>query len=549
MSDFTSNILSGNDYSGADASPVVPANVPMATNPDPGIAPDLGDTGTQNSVPPQMGPSNQPASPQTQAQQINTNVPISWRDVLRGALVGMSGASQVRGRGSFAGGLVGGAGAELADQQQQFVNKQAQQRQAADIKFQSIQAAHMAAETTMLAKQVATFDKDHQQAYFDRETQRAKDITEMTGQQPEYVTTNDSDSEMVALKDATAKNGGVAPYISIQTGPNQFLHFNAPQMVQNGGALNVVNDMQKRLGQPVFQTTPGKPGSPQEAAQIDQASKTASRWNVTSNPDALQNMKNDLAQIQNLPADTYKRAESIATLNKSIATSEKLVQNKKDTDNQDAADKAKSNAMATGTYQKNIAEANKANADAASKNNTDSDYLPKATQDQKKKADLADNIAENAAQIKSILARRPDLVGVVNGRISQGKELSGTNDADLTALDTSVGNLAKANASVHGLRSHEGIVATEKSILNSFKNGPQGIGGALDATTNSVQTFVDAARPQSSPKHSSNGGVKGFYEKQTQPQGGPKLGDTKTFPNGNVGVWDGKGYVQQPKGQ
>jgi hypothetical protein len=84
-----------------------------------------------------------------------------------------------------------------------------------------------------------------------------------------------------------------------------------------------------------------------------------------------------------------------------------------------------------------------------------------------------------------------------------------------------VGNLAKANASVHGLRSHEGIKDTENQILNGFKNGAPAVDAALDQTTNSVQTFVDAARPATSDKHSSNGGVRGFYERQANinPQG------------------------------
>lgn len=171
--------------------------------------------------------------------------------------------------------------------------------------------------------------------------------------------------------------------------------------------------------------------------------------------------------------------------------------------------------------------------DAARQKREDSespDWVPKATADQKKRADLADNIAENAASINGILARRPDLVGKISGRVTKAETLVGNNDPDLNAIGVDTHNLAMANSSVHGFRSNEGVADTETKILNGFKNGPDGVRGALKATTDSVQTFVDAARPATSPKHSSNGGVSAFYEKQKKQGGGGSFFGAGTTP-------------------
>jgi hypothetical protein len=83
----------------------------------------------------------------------------------------------------------------------------------------------------------------------------------------------------------------------------------------------------------------------------------------------------------------------------------------------------------------------------------------------------------------------------------------GNNDPDISALGNEVHNIAMANSGVHGFRSQEGVEETEKNILNSFKNGPQAVAGALLANVKSVQTFIDNARPDSYRTHSKNGGA------------------------------------------
>jgi hypothetical protein len=259
-------------------------------------------------------PASQPPAPQGQ-QSV-------WKNLVMGAIWGLAGS---KGATHFGGGAAGGAEGYLQGKEQEVENTQRQQKLDADIKFQSLQAAHMAAESTLLAKQVANYDEDHQAEVFSRNTAIAKNITEMTGATPEYATANDSASETAALKDATAKNGGVAPYMSIQVGANQFLHFNLQKMAQSGQGLAVINDQLQRTGQPTLTLAQYQKLSPEQ--QIAATQSAATRWAPTSNPDKLQQMKNDLALIQSLPADAYKREESLATLNKAITTSEELTKN------------------------------------------------------------------------------------------------------------------------------------------------------------------------------------------------------------------------------
>jgi hypothetical protein len=151
--------------------------------------------------------------------------------------------------------------------------------------------------------------------------------------------------------------------------------------------------------------------------------------------------------------------------------------------------------------------ANKAAQQAAAKAAQAGSWNPGTTADEKKKAELAENIAENTNQIGQILVRRPDLLGPAAGRFTAVQQMIGNNDPDIAKLGISVHNLAMANSGVHGFRSQEGVESTEKMILNGFKNGPQSIAGALRGLTTSTQTFIDNARPDNYKTHSKQGGA------------------------------------------
>jgi hypothetical protein len=152
-----------------------------------------------------------------------------------------------------------------------------------------------------------------------------------------------------------------------------------------------------------------------------------------------------------------------------------------------------------------------ANAKAAQGDSPE--WKPKVTADQKKKADLSENIAVNAEAVAQILKKRPDLVGTIAGRFTNIQQVMGNNDPDISAIGTHIHNIAMANSGVHGFRSHEGVRDNEAQLFNNFKNGPRAVGGALKASVDSVQTFVDAARPETYKTHSKMGGVlKGMHQ-------------------------------------
>lgn len=115
----------------------------------------------------------------------------------------------------------------------------------------------------------------------------------------------------------------------------------------------------------------------------------------------------------------------------------------------------------------------------------------KVSADITKRAALADNVNENADAAEQIVARRPDIVGAAGGRYTGVQQMIGSNDPDIQALGIRMHNIALASNGAHGLRSAEAIKQTEDELFNHFKAGPQGIKGGLDATRDSVQTFLN----------------------------------------------------------
>jgi hypothetical protein len=146
---------------------------------------------------------------------------------------------------------------------------------------------------------------------------------------------------------------------------------------------------------------------------------------------------------------------------------------------------------------------------------TNDEWRQGVSADEKKKAELSENIAYNASEVAKILTRRPDLIGAVAGRATTAQQLIGNNDPDISAIGTHIHNMAMANSGVHGFRSQEGVVSYEKQVLNNFRNGPAAVAGALKASTGSVQTFIDNARPDNYKTHSKQGGaVRGMLQQQ-----------------------------------
>jgi hypothetical protein len=207
---------------------------------------------------------------------------------------------------------------------------------------------------------------------------------------------------------------------------------------------------------------------------------------------------------------------------------------------------ARANILLSPEKVQNEAAAAAAKASATAAATAGSEWKPKVTADEKKKAELAENISENATAVNASLAKRPDLVGAISGRFTNVEQMIGNNDPDISAIGNRIHNIAMANSGVHGFRSQEGVKETEANLLNHFKNGPEAVKGALGSNVDSVQTFIDNARPESYQTHSKQGGAGAYYQKRagdstTQHVAG---GSSNGLKEGQTGKGsDGKPYV------
>ncbi len=168
---------------------------------------------------------------------------------------------------------------------------------------------------------------------------------------------------------------------------------------------------------------------------------------------------------------------------------------------------AANKAGAIAKAQQPFKEALQDNAAANKQKSQSTDWVPGATADEKKKAELAENMTYNANSVAALLQRRPDLVGAVSGRFTTLDQMKGSNDPDIVQLATDIHNIGMANAGIHGLRSLDAANDYGKVVLNNFKNGPAGIYGGLKSSVDSVQTFIDNARPETYRTHSKQGGA------------------------------------------
>jgi hypothetical protein len=109
---------------------------------------------------------------------------------------------------------------------------------------------------------------------------------------------------------------------------------------------------------------------------------------------------------------------------------------------------------------------------------------------------LATNAILNADRIESIIRRRPDLLGVVQGRITNGTLYAGTNDKDLGDLVASIGFYSQAATGAHAIRAQAAREDTKEELINGFKNGQDAVFGALAAARNSLGEFANLGKPK-----------------------------------------------------
>lgn len=137
----------------------------------------------------------------------------------------------------------------------------------------------------------------------------------------------------------------------------------------------------------------------------------------------------------------------------------------------------------------------------------------KPNAEEQKRGDLAQNVNENLDTLEEIVNRRPDLFGPVAGRITKGKEMIGTGDADVGTLKTIEDNLGMAMQSAHGMRSAQHVETSAQSVLNGFKNEPAALLASIKAARNSVGTFQKNVQDTNDAGHPGGGMIRATDDK------------------------------------
>ncbi len=434
-------------------------------------------------TPPAPTPDAAPSSPQPAKGG-------AWRALVTGALSGLAGSAGAR---SFGAGLAGGAAAELEQARQQKLDALASQNQQSVIRFRDAQSAQLVNQAAVDAFKLNALPQQIQDTHNANAISTMKELQSM-GYNP-VAAVGDHDQAGAALSALTQSHGSVPPLFALHVG-NQTVAFDLSHIADDdsGRILDTVNKYGRVLGRPAL--------SPAQWSQLPTADKTKlinDSLGVTSIVPDPSKIDSQIAE-QKFRIQTYGMQPShlqdpdiSAALQRNLGM---LQSAQKDFDNHKVQFAAREQAA-------------KSAAEAAAKRESDlaSNWVPKVSADEKKKAELAENIASNANDVASILLKRPDIVGAVAGRFTSIEQMVGNNDPDISALATHIHNIAMANSGVHGFRSQEGVQSFENVMLNNFKNGPKAVAGALAASASSVQTFVDNARPDTYKTHSKRGGA------------------------------------------
>ena len=176
---------------------------------------------------------------------------------------------------------------------------------------------------------------------------------------------------------------------------------------------------------------------------------------------------------------------------------------------------------------------------------------------ERKQVDLASNSLENINHIDQILQRRPDLIGVINGRITQGKLGAGTNDKDLGYIEEAMDNFGLATTGTHGTKAQAAREDARTALLNGFKNGPDAVQGAISAARNSLTNLASAGKPRGvngqpyvyGPQTSQGGGNGASAKAPIAPPPGTPAGATEVWHDaqGKLLGYTVNGYYQAAK--
>ena len=169
---------------------------------------------------------------------------------------------------------------------------------------------------------------------------------------------------------------------------------------------------------------------------------------------------------------------------------------------------------------------------------------PAMTSKGSQKAMLAASALQQINTIKDLIDAHPDLVGPVSGRINAIQQMGGVQSPDFARFTAAATYLAEHGSGVFGSRAVGTVHDLEKAITDPSFNA-DAMKASLDQAEITNQSFLN---PQGAQVMSPTGAksVGDILPKTgAGAAGAHKVGDTKKFPNGKTGVWDGTGWVAQ----
>jgi hypothetical protein len=335
--------------------------------------------------------------------------PISWRDVLRGAmsgmLVGAAGASQTNGRGGFAQGLGAGAGAEIQQQRQDTAQAQA-------IKFQNAEMADRAAQASRADQQMHNENENMQMKRDDHAMQIVKFNQDTFGTEYDAIP-NTAENARNYLEHSTANNpGGAVIPTGVVMSPSTIY---VPKQGPNASQQNTVayNKMAPVLG--LAQIPDGQLVNPAsyQAAQ-NQFNGHDAKGGLVSKGDLVQTISNYQTNLTAYKAGSNPDPAVVAQAQKNID----VLKAQKDAVDTSEINNKVATITATGPAEANAAGL-KAGAEARAKQNVDNSAGGNLTGD----AFIATLPTGRQAQIRAIGEGRQELTASML-RTKDGQALS-----------------------------------------------------------------------------------------------------------------------------
>jgi hypothetical protein len=149
------------------------------------------------------------------------------------------------------------------------------------------------------------------------------------------------------------------------------------------------------------------------------------------------------------------------------------------------------------------------------------------TADEKRRADLSENMNENLDQLEEIAKRRPDLFGSHGaGLITSIRGAVGTSDPDIAALKAIHEYLGLASLGAHSMRSAAQVGRAADAVMSGYRNSPQAMIHAIDIARHSIATFqADTERMKRTREYRGGGDPVSAPTGNAPSKGGPDPND------------------------